>query len=268
MNFSEWLHTGFFKISNFVMAAIPRNTPSRLQFQNAKIMAHRGIHDNATLIKENTLAAFQKALDAKVWGIELDIRWTRDFQPVVHHDATTQRVFGKKILINSVTLAELQNMFPEIPSLKQVADRFGKKIKLVIEFKAENYLELNQRKLNLQQALKNLNPMEDFYFISLEPELLQKMNDYPSACYFPIGRINLKIISDLALQKNYAGIMGHYIFTKNCYVQQQLLAEKQLCTGFVESKNAMFRELNRGITILSSNHADKLQAIINRYLML
>jgi glycerophosphoryl diester phosphodiesterase len=198
MKYLEWLHYLFFKISNFIMAIIPRKTPTLNQFKNAKVMAHRGIHNRH--IKENTLAAFQKALEAKVWGIELDIRWTKDLQPVVHHDVTTQRVFGKNIVINQVTLAELQQAIPEIPSLQQVAEQLGKKIKLVIEFKAESYTHVEQRQLNLQQALKTLIPIEDFYLISLESYLLQQMRCYPSECYFPIGRTNLQIINDLALQ--------------------------------------------------------------------
>lgn len=265
MRYPEWLNKAFYDISDFWSALIPRKTPSIIQFKNAKVMAHRGIHDNK-FIKENTMAAFEHALAARVWGIELDIRWTKDFQPVVHHDADTHRLFKKNILIKNVTLAELQCEVPEIPTLQEVVEQFGKKIKLVIELKEELYTNLDQRKNNFQAALKNLIPIEDFYVISLAPLLLAQMNCYSASCYFPVGRVNMQLISDLALEKNYAGVLGHYVFTRNKHVRAQLAAGQQVGTGFVESKNCLFRELNRGVTILSSNHPAEMQAIINQYL--
>jgi glycerophosphoryl diester phosphodiesterase len=264
MKYPEWLAQLFYLISDGLAACIPRSTPTMLQLQQAKVMAHRGIYDNKQ-VKENTLMAFQSALKAHVWAIEMDIRWTKDLQPVVHHDSSTARVFIQSAKISDLTLAELQQQFPEIPSLKQVANLFAKKIKLVLELKQEHYDELETRKANLQAALQGLEPGEDFYLISLEPKLLDAMNCFPSKTYFPIGKVNMQAMNDLALHKNYGGIMGHYVFTKTHIVNQHRHNNKLVCTGFVDSKNCLFRELRRGVNIISTNKAEQMQKIINKY---
>jgi len=68
-----------------VFAGIPQPKPTISDLRNCKIVSHRGEHDNK-IVKENTLAAFDRVLHQGIWGIELDIRWTKDLQPVVIHD--------------------------------------------------------------------------------------------------------------------------------------------------------------------------------------
>ena len=54
------------------------------------IIAHRGDVTNAP---ENTISAFQKALELGADGIELDVRLTKDDQLVVFHDlASSERL--------------------------------------------------------------------------------------------------------------------------------------------------------------------------------
>ena len=52
------------------------------------IIAHRGASRHAP---ENTLAAFQMALDAGADGVEFDVQLARDGVPVVIHDTTLER---------------------------------------------------------------------------------------------------------------------------------------------------------------------------------
>ncbi len=265
MKYPAWLVNSFYFISDIVMAMIPRSVPNKNSLQHAKVMAHRGVYNNRD-VKENTCKAFEGAMQAGNWGIELDIRWTKDVIPVVHHDANTQRVFNKNRLISDVTLQELQAELPEIPTLQKVVEQFGKKIHLVIELKQEDYTDVITRKACLQKILQPLTPINDFHIISLIPELLEKMNGFPSGTYFPIGLVSMLAINQLALDNDYAGIMGHYLFINNSIVQQQLLANKKVATGFSDSKNCLFRELNRGIEIISTNKGVKIQRIINHYL--
>jgi len=70
-----------------------------------KIIAHRGASSYAP---ENTLAAFQKALDQEADGIELDVRLTKDNIPVICHDATINRTSNGKGFIHKLTLSELK----------------------------------------------------------------------------------------------------------------------------------------------------------------
>jgi glycerophosphoryl diester phosphodiesterase len=59
-----------------------------------KLIAHRGDH---TKHPENTLPAFQAALDANVYGVEFDVRLTADNVPVVFHYFTLMGTTGTGI---------------------------------------------------------------------------------------------------------------------------------------------------------------------------
>ena len=55
----------------------------------ARVIAHRGASHkrDGSPIRENTLAAFERAIELGVEGIELDVRRTADDVLVIHHDA-------------------------------------------------------------------------------------------------------------------------------------------------------------------------------------
>ena len=94
----------------YLLAIMPHMTkrPDLTPFQG-RYYAHRGLHDNAGDAPENTMAAFKKAVDAG-YGIEMDIQLTKDRVPVVVHDFHLKRVAGADVRVDSLTLAELQEI--------------------------------------------------------------------------------------------------------------------------------------------------------------
>lgn len=68
------------------------------------IIAHRGA---SALAPENTLAAFQKAIEDEAEGIEFDVRPAKDGVPVVFHDATLKRIAGRDERVIDLSSAEL-----------------------------------------------------------------------------------------------------------------------------------------------------------------
>jgi len=79
-------------------------------------LSHRGESDDAP---ENTMKAFQLAMDRHSDGIELDIRLTSDGRIVVVHDADLKRVAGNPAAVAGHTLAELRAIHP-VPELHEV----------------------------------------------------------------------------------------------------------------------------------------------------
>lgn len=71
--------------------------------------AHRGLHDPASGIPENSLAAFRAAVDAG-YGAELDVQLSKDGQVVVFHDDTLKRVCGITGKVSDYDYEELQKM--------------------------------------------------------------------------------------------------------------------------------------------------------------
>jgi glycerophosphoryl diester phosphodiesterase len=77
------------------------------KFKTPWIIAHRGFRAK---YPENTLIAFQAALDAGVTMIELDVTHTRDGKLVVMHDSTLDRTTNGRGPVNGYFLKELKKL--------------------------------------------------------------------------------------------------------------------------------------------------------------
>jgi glycerophosphoryl diester phosphodiesterase len=105
------------------------------------IFAHRGASAHAP---ENTLAAFQLALEQNADGIELDVKLTADGQVVVIHDPTVDRTTSGHGRVKDLPLTQLRALdagssFSEkyraekIPSLEEVFETLGKRTFINVE---------------------------------------------------------------------------------------------------------------------------------------
>src|SRR3954464_1510972 len=87
--------------------------PSRrmpgLDWLTARPIAHRGLHDAAAGVIENTTSAFQAALDGG-YGIECDVQITADGEAMVHHDGALGRLTDGSGALDSMTAAELKRV--------------------------------------------------------------------------------------------------------------------------------------------------------------
>ncbi len=71
------------------------------------IIAHRGASGSAP---ENTLVAFQRAVEAGADAFELDVRLTADGVPVVHHDPTLDRTTNGTGALRALSLEQLRQL--------------------------------------------------------------------------------------------------------------------------------------------------------------
>ena len=69
--------------------------------------AHRGAMCHAP---ENTIAAFEKAIEIGTYRIEMDVRRSRDGHIIVMHDATVDRTTDGTGSVNDLTLEELKRL--------------------------------------------------------------------------------------------------------------------------------------------------------------
>ncbi|WP_414471258.1 glycerophosphodiester phosphodiesterase family protein [Microvirga sp. M2] len=116
------------------------NTPEWLV---AKPIAHRGLHDKANGIVENTISAAEAAI-AHGFPIELDVQLTADNDVIVFHDFDLDRVTGETGLVAERNLSALAGIEisgtlggDRIPSLKDYLARIAGRTPLVIEVKSK-----------------------------------------------------------------------------------------------------------------------------------
>ena len=140
-----------------------------------QVVAHRGLKAAAP---ENTLPAFQAAVDAGFEWVELDVRLTSDGKHVVLHDSTVDRTTNGTGSIKEMTLAELR----ELDAGTWFAPRFtGAKVPTFSET-----LEFCKGKVNLNVDCKDVDPellvneirsaaMERQVVVFGDPALLQRI---------------------------------------------------------------------------------------------
>lgn len=239
--------------------------PDRRRLQACKIIAHRGSHDNHRIL-ENTLAAFYRAAQAGVWGIEMDIRWTRDRIPVVFHDLDLARLYGRPDTIAAFTLNELQRQYPAIPSLAEVVSRLGKKIHLMIEVKRQLWPGIRFQEKCIEEVLRPLEPVRDYHLLTLDPELLQPFTRIPLAALVAVAEAWPGFSSRWVRRHGWGGLCGHYLLVGGAMMAHHHQKRQQVGTGYIASANCLFRELNRGVDWIFSNRAEALQQKVWDYL--
>jgi len=100
-----------------------------------RVIAHRGA---SAYRPENTLAAYELAIEQAADMIEVDLHRTRDGAVVVAHDAELERIGGRGE-IGDATLAEVRALDAgagqRVPTLDELLDGFGARIALNLELK-------------------------------------------------------------------------------------------------------------------------------------
>lgn len=118
--------------------------------------SHRGIHDRKT--SENTLEAFQKAVDRGVDGIEFDLRLSRDGVPVALHDESLDRIAGDARRVSDLSADELQKLVlrgsGSIPTLNQITASIPAPVILDIEIKDRAVIPVLIAKLKTSARLR------------------------------------------------------------------------------------------------------------------
>lgn len=153
-------------------------------FEEKKFFAHRGLFDNESEAPENSLAAFQKAVDAG-YGIEMDVQLTKDDQLVVFHDATLKRMCGIEGNVWDYTLKELKtfrlkNSKETIPEFADVLKLVDGKVPLIIEYKMDRPLtkvcELGDAVLQNYQGIyciESFHPFAVMWYKKHRPQVMR-----------------------------------------------------------------------------------------------
>lgn len=101
--------------------------------------AHRGLHGKGA--PENSMKAFELAVQ-NGYGIELDVRFSKDGHLMVFHDATLERVCGIDARVCDKTKDELSGISLDgtdqtVPSFDEVLALVDGKVPLLVEIKQE-----------------------------------------------------------------------------------------------------------------------------------
>lgn len=219
--------------------------------ESPPVVAHRGAWDRRHL--ENTMASFVRAQELGLWGVELDVHFTKDQVAVVHHDPTLNRVLNVNAVIGDSNWDDLRNQTTQLARLSEVVAL--PKLHFMIEIKAP--LSEAQQKQVLSDV-QSLEPGRDFHLLTLDEELIFHHPRLPRETWILVGEFNLKELVEVCLEKKYGGVAGHYLLMNNYYVTQLHEAGMKVGTGFIPNANIYRREWARGIDWIFTNHGAAL----------
>lgn len=135
--------------------------------------AHRGLHSET--VAENSMTAFRLAVEGG-WGIELDVRLSKDKQLVVFHDDTLDRVVGREGRVADFTAEELSKMSLSgtddgIPLFDDVLNLVCAQVPLLVEIKEDQ----GSSEVSTLVAERLSTYMGDFIIESFNPLSLQNI---------------------------------------------------------------------------------------------
>lgn len=217
-------------------------------------IAHRGYHDLNRRVWENTLSAFDRAVDAG-FAIECDLQYSADAIPVVFHDDDLKRLCGLAGDVRQRTAAELGLLKiggteDGVPTLKQLLDRVGGRVPLVLELKG-------RKEDDEGFALAVLDAIEDYdgpvALMSFDHWLLKDLKEIGTSR--PVGltaegsRPENFAVHEEAMQLGLDFISYYYGHLPNEFISRQRDLGRQIITWTVRDDEA------RTITV---NNADQM----------
>jgi len=148
------------------------------------VIAHRGASAHAP---ENTLSAFQLALDQDADAIEFDVQLSSDKSVIVIHDSTLERTTNGSGLIKDHSLDVLKTLnivhgcgpaFPDekIPTLDEVFDKFGSSTFYNIELKY-SLAPFDDLPAMVAPIIKNSGLLDHVLISSYNPIILHKIEN-------------------------------------------------------------------------------------------
>lgn len=146
-----------------------------------QVIAHRG---SSGYRPENTVAAYELAVEQSADMIEVDLHLSRDGAIVIRHDEELRSVGGRGD-IGDMDLAEIEALDggdgQRIPTLEAVLDRFGSRVPFNLEIKSTDagaYRELEARAL---AAVESRGLLDSTLFSSFDDGVLGRLRSLSAA---------------------------------------------------------------------------------------
>lgn len=149
-------------------------------------IAHRGLHNLEKGIPENTIIAFEKAIERNV-AIELDVHILKDNNIIVFHDDTLKRACKTDKAVKELTYKEIKtlklfNTEYKIPTLIDTLDYIDSRVPVILEVKTDVRAKIIcpalvkiLDKYNGKIAIKSFDPNICIWFKKYAPKYIRGM---------------------------------------------------------------------------------------------
>lgn len=239
------------------------------------VFAHRGANSFAP---ENSIPAFEKAIELGSDGIELDVRLATSGEIFVFHDRNTFRMTGIRSSVSHLDYTTLKGMSllqpskqeAKIPLLKDILDLAGKKVLINLDVKKEIFSK-DTLEENLLKILNDFGLRDNIIISSFNPWVLKKIafldptfhlgyifHNRSSMMFLngqPVRSLHARhrILSNRYIRKLYQRSGKIYAWTVDKREEMSEVIEKGI-DGIITNKPEIFIELKN--SIISANRID------------
>lgn len=239
--------------------------PSEWWTQTPLIVAHRGANHVAP---ENTLPAFQKAIDVGAHGVELDVQLTVDGVPVVIHDAAVDRTTNGSGLVSNLTIREIKSLDTgsyfdahyrgvTIPTLEEVFDSIGNKTLINIELKASSNGYLLGEKVC--QLIATMGVGGSVWFSSFNYKYLKQarkvLPSIPNGYLFSVRTLLQRIIEK---STHFEAVHPYYRCVTQKYVERVHRKNQRIAVWTVDDVEAAYKLKDMNVDVVITNEPAKL----------
>jgi glycerophosphoryl diester phosphodiesterase len=233
------------------------------------IIAHRGAAGHAP---ENTLVAFERAVELGTGFIETDLHLTRDGQFIAIHDGTLDRTTNGKGTVHEFTLAEIRKvdaglwydrsyMGQRIPTLEEVLE-FGRKHDVVfyLEVKYEAAWGMHHA---LVAALQKSQSAARTVVISFDPKTIAAIRSLDASLMIGILVEDPKVDAvKAALDVGARQLCPKSTLVTKKLVEQAHEAGLQVVTWTVNQVEEMHSVIATGVDGIMTDFPDRLRSVL------
>ena len=222
-------------------------------------IGHRGAKAHAA---ENTLASFQKALDAGVDAVELDVHVCSTGELVVIHDFTVDRTTNGTGEVHKLALAQLKTLVVEgvheIPTLDEVMEILGHKCLVNIEMKGRHTAKPVSDFIDRYVKEKGYS-YTHFIVSSFQREELQIMSETnKNVCLGILTQASVKQAWEWADEFNATALHPHFTLLTESNVKKAQEAGYKVYTWTVNEPEDIARMKAYGVDGIISDYPERL----------
>jgi len=211
-------------------------------------MGHRGA---AALEPENTLRSIERAVEIGVDAVEVDVRLSKDRELVVIHDSTVDRTTNGSGPVSGYSLDGLRKLDAgggqTIPTLQEVMELVGHKVKLVIELKEEETERM------VVELIKRNNVEDNVYVISFWHELVKTVKVLESCIKTGVLLVGCPVDTCVASQASADALVMKYNFVNRHFVEMVHKDGLQVFVWNIDDPHLLKPYVDMGVDGIGSN---------------
>ena len=239
-------------------------------------VAHRGF---SAIAPENTMAAFEKAIEAGANMLEMDVMLTGDGQVIVFHDYRLGRTTNGTGLVKRLTLSHIRMLdagiwfshrYKEerVPLLDEVLELAKGRVRLNIEMKHRRHNGVHSLVDKCEKIVERHRMDDDVIFSSFNLEALRYLHyKAPQLRFAPLYRHNLNPSPrSFPMQYQAQGVVLNHLFLNQTTVNRFHSLGIKVFVYTVNGVRRIEKMINMGVDGVISDNPSAVGTIAKRIL--